>query len=139
MEPAPEQKIAEIAAKGPAFAPEAYSFVAEAVSYTGKMLRRKEKSDGKPGFRRHMSALELLRGAREYAREEFGAVAGCVLAEWGISAAADFGRVVYLLIEGGVLAASPEDDPRDFEIDFDLAGEGSTDAVAPRLLPFLDI
>ena len=141
MEPTLEQRIAELAAKEPAFASEAYSFVTEAVTYTGKILRQKEKREGKSGSRRHLSALELLHGARDYAREEFGAVAGNVLTEWGITTAADFGRVVYLLIDAGVLAASPEDDPRDFEIDFDFAGEGSSaDAVPPpRLLPFLDI
>ena len=40
------------------------------------------------------------------------------------------------------LAASPEDDPRDFEVDFDLTGEGGAADAAPpppRLLPFLDI
>ena len=141
MEPTLEQRIAELAAQEPAFAPEAYSFVTEAVTYTGKMLRQKEKREGKAGAHRHMSALELLIGARQYAHEEFGAVAGSVLAEWGIVTARDFGRIVYLLIGAEVLAASPEDDPRDFEIDFDFAGEGSAaaEAESPRLLPFLDI
>ena len=141
MEPTLEQRIAELAAKEPSFAPEAYFFVLEAVTYTGKLLRRKEKREGKAASRRHLSAWELLDGAREYAREEFGAVAGNVLAEWGITTAADFGRVVYLLIDAGELAASPEDDPRDFEIDFDFTGGNSASAAPPppRLLPFLDI
>ena len=145
MEPTLEQRITELTAKEPAFAPDAYSFVAEAVTYTAKQLREKEKREGKPGAapsRRHLSALELLHGARDCAREEFGAVAGNVLREWGIVTARDFGRVVYLLIDAGVLSASPEDDPRDFEIDFDLTGGGDAADAAPpppRLLPFLDI
>ena len=145
MEPTLEYRIAELVAKEPAFTAEAYSFVTETVTYTAKQFREKAKREGREGTvpaRRHLSALELLHGARDYAREEFGAVAGNVLREWGIVTARDFGRVVYLLIDAGVLAASPEDDPRDFEIDFDLTGSGNAGSAAPpppRLLPFLDI
>lgn len=144
MEPTLEYRIAELAAKEPSFAAEAYSFVTEAVTYTAKQIREKAKREGREGaapVRRHLSALELLHGARDYAREEFGAVAGNVLREWGIGSARDFGRIVYLLIDAGILAASPEDDPRDFEVDFDLASGGDAGPAAPppRLLPFLDI
>ena len=143
MEKSLELKIAEIAARENAFDPEAYRFVAEAVTYTGNELRKKERraslrSEELPE-RRHLSALELLTGAREFARKQFGAVAGCVLEEWGIVSAADFGRIVYLLIGAEVLAASPQDDPRDFEIDFDFSGPRGAQSIEAPKLPKLDL
>ena len=69
---------------------------------------------------RHVSALELLKGAGELAQQEYGAVARQVMQEFGLFRASDVGKVVYLLIGAGLLSASDDDDPEDFNIDFDF-------------------
>ena len=58
-------KIEAIMREEPRFAEEAYAFVANAVTFTV----------GRLPAHRHVSALELLGGVRDYAREEFGVLA----------------------------------------------------------------
>jgi len=112
------------------YAPEAYRFVADAVTFTVSKL---------PSHR-HVSAAELLAGARGFAAAEFGAVAGVVLAEWGIRDAADVGRIVYLLIGVGLLSASEEDSPEDFNIPFALVSVQPESLPADEVqLPLLDV
>jgi len=92
-------KIEAIMREEPRFAEEAYAFVANAVTFTV----------GRLPAHRHVSALELLGGVRDYAREEFGVLAYEVLYEWGIRSASDVGRIVYLLIGSGLLSASKDE------------------------------
>ena len=104
------QKIALIMAEESRYSPEAYEFVAQAVSFT----------TGRLEVHRHVTALELLTGMKDYARQEYGVVAAEVLLHWGIHTAADAGRIVYLLIGAKLLSASEEDREEDFDIDFDF-------------------
>lgn len=118
-------KIEAILRREPRFAEEAYAFVASAVSFTVERL---------PSHR-HVSALELLGGVHDYAREEFGVLAWEVLHEWGIQGASDVGRIVYLLIDSGLLSASKEDAPDDFNIDFKLADPPVSAELPPPAMP----
>jgi len=123
------EKIEAILSRESRFAEEAYTFVANAVSYTV----------GRLPAHRHVSALELLGGVHDYAREEFGVLAWEVLHEWGVQNASDVGRIVYLLIESGLLSASKEDAPTDFDIDFKLADPPvSSELPLPAKPPRID-
>ncbi|MCQ2352951.1 MAG: hypothetical protein MJ033_05685 [Victivallaceae bacterium] len=102
-----------LAADTPQYRSDAYDFVAAAVNFTVEKLPR----------RRHVSARELLDGAREFAEREYGAVAPLVLNEWGIYTAHDVGFLVYRMIRHGILAADEKDDPQDFEIDYSFSQE----------------
>ena len=106
-----EEKVRELVKYEPAYRADAYSFVAEAVTFNVSKL---------PAHR-HVSALELLNGASEFAFRQYGAVARQVLNSFGIYNASDVGRLVYLLIGAELLSASDDDDPEDFNIDFELA------------------
>ena len=104
-----ENKIALLTERETAYSADAYRFVAEAVNYTV----------GKLPAHRHVTALELLKGAREMAINEYGAVAREVLREFGIKTASDVGKIVYLLISVNLLSSSEDDSPEDFDIDFE--------------------
>ena len=104
-----ENKIALLTERETAYSADAYRFVAEAVNYTV----------GKLPAHRHVTALELLKGAREMAVNEYGAVAREVLREFGIKTASDVGKIVYLLISVNLLSSSEDDSPEDFDIDFE--------------------
>lgn len=82
----------------------AYSFVHEALDFRVSQLPE----------RRHISGPELLEGVRQYAYEKFGPMARTVLNHWGIQAGEDVGRIVFLLIEVGVLSKTEEDTLEDF-------------------------
>ncbi len=125
----PEAKIRAILAREPRYAEAAYAFVAEAVTFTiGELPKH-----------RHVSARELLEGTRRYLVREYGPLAEMLLAEWGIRAASDVGRIVYLLIEESLLSASEEDSPEDFNIDFPLTEPlPEFPAELPEELPKID-
>lgn len=128
MENPAEAKISELVQKEPRYPAEAYHFVGEAVNFTVGRLPR----------HRHVSARELLAGVRDYARQEYGVLAHEVLTEWGLAAAADVGRVVYLMIGAGLLSASPEDRPEDFECEFTFDAPPAPAADAVAALPKID-
>ncbi len=123
-----ERKIAGILSRESRYAAGAYTFVAEAVTFTV----------GRLSVHRHVSARELLEGIRDYAAGQFGVMAGEVLHEWGIHEATDVGRIVYLMIDAKLLAASEEDSPEDFNIDFDLVPEEAVSPAVGRTLPKID-
>ena len=89
---------------------EAYSFVMAALHHTVSKLK-------KP---RHISGKELTEGIREYALEQFGPMARTVLDYWGIHGTLDFGKIVFALVEVGILRKQPEDKLEDFKDIYDF-------------------
>ncbi|MEX2000071.1 MAG: Minf_1886 family protein [Gemmatimonadales bacterium] len=85
--------------------PQAYLFVLTALEYCQR--QRTERG--------HISGADLARGCRDFALEQFGLTAQAVLDHWGIQQTADFGRMVFTLVELGLLAAQPHDRLEDFD------------------------
>ena len=104
METEFDRKVAALLNKEPRYRSEAYYFVAEAVNFTVDKHQRQG----------HVSAAELLDGIREFAAQKFGVVAVNVLESWGMRHEVDAGNIVYLLIGSGLLRASEDDSPEDF-------------------------
>lgn len=89
---------------------EAYSFVMAALHHTVSKLPKA----------RHVTGAELLQGIREYTLEQFGPMARTVLNYWGIYKTDDFGKIVFALVEVGILRKQPEDKLSDFENVYDF-------------------
>ena len=70
--------------------------------------------------RRHVSGQELAWACREFALEQFGLLAPTVLRFWGITATEDIGRIVFHLIDVGLLAQQPSDRLEDFDRVYDF-------------------
>jgi uncharacterized repeat protein (TIGR04138 family) len=70
--------------------------------------------------RRHLSGGELAWACRDFALEQFGLLAHTVLAHWGIDATDDLGRIVFMLIDVGLLARQPTDRIEDFDRVYDF-------------------
>ena len=83
---------------------DAYRFVFEALKYTVDRI----------GEQRHVSGRELLDGIRDYAREEFGGLAGMVLREWGVCQTQDIGEIVFNLVDHGLMGKTETDTREDF-------------------------
>lgn len=83
---------------------EAYSFVMAALHHTVSKLPKA----------RHVTGKELLGGVREYALDQFGPMTRTVLGYWGIRKTDDFGKIVFALVEVGILRKQPEDKLEDF-------------------------
>src|SRR5918993_6130886 len=71
--------------------------------------------------RRHVTGAELAWACRDFARKQFGLLAPGVLAHWGIHRTEDIGRIVFTLVEVGLLVTQPGDAEADFEEVFQFA------------------
>ena len=69
---------------------------------------------------RHISGRELTEGVRELALGRYGPMARTVLEHWGIHSTEDVGRVVFAMVEQGILIKQDEDQAEDFADVFDF-------------------
>lgn len=99
-----------ICAKDPRYEPAAYDFVSEALEFT-----RASQNSERLAQTKHISPHELLEGMRQLAIGQFGLMARTVLAQWGVHSTADFGEIVFNLIDAGFLEKTDEDSRADFE------------------------
>lgn len=95
----------------------AYLFVLAALEYQQR----------KSGVRGHISGQDLAWACRDFALEQFGLTARTVLGHWGIESTGDIGRIVFVLIDVGLLIRQPTDRIEDFDqiYDFSQAFDGS--------------
>ncbi len=102
-------QVAALAAADGRYAPVAYDFVREAVTYTVKQLQPESG-----GQRRHITGRQLLEGFRALVLERFGCLAIEVLEDWGLRHTDDVGAIVFSLVRNGLLGANENDSPTDF-------------------------
>jgi uncharacterized repeat protein (TIGR04138 family) len=92
------------------YRPEAYYFLLEALDFTLSGLEAP----------RHVSGRELLDGIRRLALQRFGPTSRLVFEHWGVRTTEDFGRIVFQLVERGVLSKTETDSIEDFADGFDF-------------------
>jgi uncharacterized repeat protein (TIGR04138 family) len=96
--------LARIRANGGHYDERGYLFVLAAIEYL----------QGQLDHRRHVTGSELARACRDFAVRQFGLMAESVLAHWGITRTEDLGRIVYTLVDVGLLVTQPGDRESDF-------------------------
>lgn len=106
-----EAALAEIRRRDGKYNERAYVFVLAALEFAQTKLPA----------RRHLSGVELAWACRDFALEQFGMLANSVLTHWGINTTEDFGQIVFMLIDVGLLARQPSDRLEDFERVYDFA------------------
>lgn len=114
-----EDLVGRILAKDPRYARGAYEFVQHGLRHTLILLDRQPAEAGQPEPN-HVTAAQLLEGIRKYALQQYGPLVRTVLAEWGITRTADFGNIVFLLVEAGAMGKTDEDRLSDFESVYDF-------------------
>ena len=102
--------VEEICVKDNRYRPDSYEFVAQALHFTQKKLKREG----------HLSGRELSEGAAEFAIEQFGPMAKSVLKHWGITKTEDFGNIVFNMIEKKLLSRTESDSINDFKNIYDF-------------------
>jgi uncharacterized repeat protein (TIGR04138 family) len=112
---------------------EAYRFIFEALYHTQQRLKRPTTQD-LDDERAHISGPELMHGVRELALERYGLLAKNVFSHWGVKSTADFGRIVFELIERGEMRKTERDQLTDFYdvYDFDDALDHQYVIEAPK-------
>ncbi|MEM8756651.1 MAG: Minf_1886 family protein [Planctomycetota bacterium] len=109
-----------IAKNAGGFSPLVFEFIRDGLEHTIRTVH----GPGDVGDEtRHVSGAQLCLGFRDLAVRRYGALARTVLKHWGVQATEDFGRLVFALIEAGVLRESQDDRYDDFVgvYDFDEA------------------
>lgn len=71
--------------------------------------------------RRHVSGEELACACRDFALEQYGLLSRTVLEHWGVRQTDDIGRMVFTLIDAGLLKAQDSDRMEDFRAVFAFA------------------
>ncbi len=99
----------------------AYLFVRQGLDQTVKNLRKSDPARAQRSP--HVTGRELLEGLRSFALDQFGPLARTVLESWGVHRCADFGEIVFNLIEYRVFSKTESDRREDFAdvYDFDEA------------------
>ena len=105
-----DEAFAEIRRRDGHYHERAYLFVLAALEFAQTRLPA----------RRHLTGAELAWACRDFALEQYGLLARTVLSHWGVATTADLGRIVFLLIDVGLLARQPSDRLEDFDRVYDF-------------------
>jgi uncharacterized repeat protein (TIGR04138 family) len=113
-------RLADLVRRDPRYAYEAYEFVFAALTHTQRLLGRVPGEEETPEPQHHVSGRELVEGIRDLAVREFGLMARVVFRLWGINRTADFGEIVFNLVEENLMSKTDQDTREDFHEIFDL-------------------
>ncbi|MFH1191034.1 MAG: Minf_1886 family protein [Candidatus Omnitrophota bacterium] len=102
--------VEEICIQDARYKPDAYEFVLQGLGFTQNKLKKTS----------HVSGVELAGGLRDYAINQYGALAGRVLSYWGINQTQDFGNIVFNMIGKKLLSKTKEDVLLDFDAVYDF-------------------
>jgi uncharacterized repeat protein (TIGR04138 family) len=102
--------LTRIRSRNDRFDERAYLFVLGAIEFVQARLPA----------RRHLGGAEVAWACRDLAWEQFGLLAPAVLSHWGITSTESVGRVVFALVEAGLLVAQPGDSVEDFTDVYDF-------------------
>jgi uncharacterized repeat protein (TIGR04138 family) len=106
-----EGMLDRILAREPRYPERAYLFVLAGIEYIQTQLPA----------RRHVTGPELAWACRDLAVKQFGLLAPSVLDYWRITSTEDFGRIVFTLVDVGLLMTQPEDRLEDFANVYEFA------------------
>ena len=127
--------IARLLKEDPRYSFEAYVLVFESLNYAHKVLglglqpptdeedeeEGEESEEGeRAGPERHLTGQQLCEAVRQYALEQYGYMAQCVLKSWGLTETGDFGEIVFNLIRIGQMRKTAEDRREHFDNVFDF-------------------
>lgn len=93
------EQVKDIIARDERYSSEAYAFIMEALGYAQKMFAREH----------HISGEELVEGFVVLAVKKYGPLAENVCSCCGLLSTEDIGRVVFNMVDAGVLARREED------------------------------
>lgn len=104
-----DEAIRGVLARDSRFDRAAYYFLKDALDYT---LKLRKKTTGTQG---HISGQQLLDGLRQHALKTFGPMVPTVFEYWGVRSPADFGVMVFNLVEVGIFGKTDTDSLEDFK------------------------
>lgn len=110
---------------------EAFNFVREGLNFTVSQIH--DDPEAIPESNRHISGQQLCIGLREFAIQQYGLLAPIVLDHWHIRRTDDFGRIVFAMIDAGIMSKTAEDSLEDFRAVYDFPEAFGRDEVLSRI------
>lgn len=99
----------------------AFEFVRQGLEHTAQMVHGEEPTvvgphagHGGDDSSRHVNGQQLCLGLKDYAIRRYGRLARLVLSRWSIRRTDDFGRIVFAMIEAGLMRKTDSDSIDDF-------------------------
>lgn len=117
----------QVREKAGPFPAEAFQFVREGLAHTVRKIHGESGMTGDvEDETRHVSGQQLCMGLRDFAIVQYGALARTVLDRWSVRRTDDFGRIVFAMIEAGLMRKTDDDTLEDFRgvYEFDEAFVG---------------
>ncbi len=112
---------------------DAFDFVREGLNYTARRVH--EDHEHHTEMDRHVDGQQLCIGLREYAIDCFGLLAPEVLGHWHIHRTDDFGRIVFAMIDAGLMSKTTDDTMEDFRSVYDFAEAFSMNELMRSISP----
>ncbi len=126
----PSHPIAKLLQEDRRYKIDAYAFVFEALNYAHTNLgmgtvrsaeaEEEPEESGSKEPERHLTGQQLCEAIRQYALEQYGYMAQCVLNSWGVYTTSDFGEIVFNLIGIGQMRKTTHDEREDFDNVYDF-------------------
>lgn len=101
------------------FHPHAYVFVSEALKAAQEQIHN-NRLDDRLDETHHITGPQLLEGVRALGLRLYGLMAPDVFRHWGLTTTADFGRIVFEMIDRGEMRKSEQDQLSDFHDVYDI-------------------
>ena len=117
------------------YSPRAYEFLRDGLAHAVRSVHGDEAASTPPtddDESRHVSGQQLCLALRDYAIERYGLMARMVLSRWNIHKTDDFGKIVFAMVDAGLMRKTDEDTLEDFQGVFDFEeefGSGLVDAI----------
>ncbi len=115
--------IAEIMDRAGGFSPACYPFIRDGLAHTVEMVHGSDAAtaDLPPEDEsRHVNGQQLCYGLRDYGIDRYGLLARDVLGHWGIHRTEDFGKIVFAMVEAGLMRKTDDDTLEDFRDVYDF-------------------
>ncbi len=110
---------------------EAFAFVRDGLNFA--VQRVHDDPESLPDEDRHISGQQLCLGLRELAIERYGLMAPVVLEHWRVRRTFDFGRIVFTMIDAGLMTKTSHDTLEDFQAVYDFDEAFSRPVLLARL------
>jgi len=114
-----EIDLKQIMHKAGGYAPESYRFIRDGLAHTVRVVHGDTVLEAPPSSReeedsRHVSGPELCDGLRDFGVKQYGLLARTVLSRWGIRSTEDFGKIIFAMVEAGLMRTTEDDRLEDF-------------------------
>ncbi len=110
---------------------EAFAFVREGLNFTVRQVH--ENPESLPEDDRHITGQQLCMGLRDLAITRWGVLAPTVLEHWCVRRTVDFGRIVFAMINAGLMTKTSADRLDDFKGVFEFDEAFSRDVLVAQI------